>query len=579
VVSPDGTWPEENRPEGGRTALFAGAALVIAVGFGVLGFLTSPDEPVAVATTTSHTTTTIPEIQPPIDPDNFTVGQIATGQPLHWERVGSYPGHPLALTEHDGAMYLFTSPTSPYRYERGGLDGWRSSDGADWEALGRVIDDGYRVSIVRSTDHGLVAAGTNADGSSLVIWTSSNGKRWESVEFSDETDFWPNRHYPLAIGANEDLLVVATNHTLDGQALIQGKLDEAGIAVNLSELGWSTDWRGDEGHWLVLHAPLGLQAMEIPLDQFDLSPDELQWIVGSQPVGQEAGIWVRSGEGDWALASIEGVDWIESIVTRADGSMVMVGWGPAGRVSRLSRDGVIWADYDADPEPRVMDRWGSRLVGIEDFSRPELLVSDDGVSWEQMGLADRFPSPIQWHVGSLGSGDDGVALSVTGYHNPMPVDVPEMPSEITTEEGHVLSLDLMRGVIELTAHDNTYSWDLYRTDLDAGIEVDPVARTVTLSDTDTGEVLAALSFEDLTRAERDYYTERFQHEEHLALVFTADGSEWIIQPATTAFDGVTWVASFEVAFGHLYAAVFDPAEAYNPFVDEFEFQLWVAEIP
>jgi hypothetical protein len=576
VVSPDGTRSEENRPEGGRTALFAGAVLVIAVGFGVLGFLTSPDEPVAVETTTS--TTTIPEIQPPIDPENFTVGQIATGPPLHWERVGSHTGYPLALTEHDGAMYLFTSPTSPYQFERGGLDGWRSSDGVDWEPLGRVIDDGYRVSILRSTDHGLVAAGTNADGSSLVIWTSSNGERWESVEFSDEPDFWPNRHYPLAIGANEDLVVVATNHELDGQALIQGKLDEAGIAVNLSEFGWSTEWRGEEGHWLVLQAPLGLRAMEIPLDRFGLSPDELQWIVGSQPARQEAGIWVRSGEGDWALASIEGVDWIESIVTRADGSMVMVGWGPAGRISRLSRDGILWTDYDANPEPRIMDRWGSRLVGIKDFGRPELLVSNDGVSWEQMGLADRFPLPIQWHVGSFGSGDDGVALSVIGYHDEMSFEVPEMSSEITTQEGHVLSLNLMAGVIKLTVGDDAHSWDLHGTDR-AGLEVDPVARTVTLSDPDTGEVLAALSFEELIRAERDYYTSRFQHEEHLALVFTADGSDWIIQPATTAFGGATWVASLEVALGHLYAAVLEPREVYNPFVDEVEFELWVAEIP
>jgi hypothetical protein len=576
VVSPDGTRSEENRPEGGRTALFAGAVLIIAVGFGVLGFLTSPDEPVAVETTTS--TTTIPEIQPPIDPDNFTVGQITTGPPLHWERVGSYPGYPLALTEHDGAMYLFTSPTSPYRLERGGLDGWRSSDGTDWESLGRVIDDGYRVSIVRSTDHGLIAAGTNDDGSSLVIWTSSNGDRWESVEFSDEPDFWPNRHYPLAIGANEDLVVVATNHTLDGQALIQRKLDEAGIEVDLSEFGWSTEWRGDEGHWLVLQAPLGLRAMEIPLDQLDLSGDELQWIVGRQPAGQEAGIWVRSGDGDWALASIKGVDWIDSIVTRADGSMIMVGWGPAGRISRLSRDGILWTDYDADPEPQIMDRWGARLVGIEDFGRPELLVSDDGVSWEQMGLADRFPSPIQWHVGSLGSGEDGVALSVIGYRDEVSFDVPEMFSEITTKEGHGLSLNLMAGVIKLTADDDVHSWDLHGTDR-AGLEVDPVARTVTFSDPDTGEVLTALSFEELVRVERDFYTSRFHQEEHLALVFTADGSDWIIQPATTAFGGATWAASLEVAFGHLYAAALEPREVYNPFVDEVVFELWVAEIP
>ncbi len=563
----------------GRRALFAGAALVIAVGFVVLGALTAPDEPIAVETTTTSTSTTLAEILPPIDMDDFSVDQIQTGVPLEWTRVElAESGHPLGLTEHQDAVYLFASPTSRFQFTAGGLLGWRSSDGTTWEPLGQVIGDSYHVSMVRSTDHGLVAAGTTADGSSLVVWTSSDGERWEATEFSDETDFWSNRYYPMGIGANDDMLIVASNHDLDRHALLQRLLDEARIDLDLSQFHWYTEWRGDEGHWLTLDGPLGLRAQEIPLDQFELTPQELRWIVEGHSSAQEAGIWARSRDGDWTLASFEGVDWIESIVTRADGSMVLVGWGPAGRVSRQTRDGVLWTDYDAEQEPRVMDRWGYRLVGVQDFSRPELLVSDDGVSWDSMGLADRFPLPIQWYVGAIGSGDDGVALSVMGYHNPMPVDQPQVSSEITTEDGHVLSLNLEKSILALTVDDTTHSWELYRAELDPGMEIDAFARTMTLSDPGTGETLAELSFEELARAEQVYYTERFEPEEHVALVFTADGSDWIIQPAITVFGRVVWIVSFEVALGHVYATVLDPRDVYNPYA-EAGFELWVAEIP
>lgn len=584
MVSPDGTRPEVNRPEVGRTALFAGAALLIAVGFVVLGSLTAPDEPIAAETTTSSTSTTVAEIMPPIDLDDFTVGQIATGQPLEWARVeADLIGYPLGLTEHDGAVYSFASLTSRFQPTAGGLTGWRSADGTTWESLGQVVGDDYRVTMVESTEHGLVAVGTSADGSTLMVWTSHDGERWTPNEFSDESDY-PSRYYPMAIGANDGVLVIATNFDLDRQTLLEEALHDAAIDLDLSYLGWSTDWRGESGHWLTVDGPLGIRALEIPLDDLDLTPRETQWIVEGHSNTQTAGLWVnRAGEDGWRLISMDGFEWIESIVTRADGTMILVGSGPAGRISRQTGDGILWTDYDADREPRVMHRWGSRLVGILDFSRPELLVSDDGVSWDSMGPADRFPLPIQWHVGALGSGDDGVALSVIGYDPSPRFEEPAVTgeidtSEIVTSEGHVLTLNLEERRLALTVGDTTHTWKIFGPDPAPGVEVDTFERIVTFSDPHTGERLTELTFQELTEAEHAYYTERFQPDEHKALVFTEDGSRWVIQSAADAVGESTWIPLLEVAGGHVYAAVLEPATVYNLYAEP-GFELWVAEIP
>lgn len=585
MVSPEGIRPEPNRPAPGRRALFAGAALLIAVGFIVVGVLTAPEDRVsadqATTSTTSSTTTTIGEILPPVDMDDFTVAQIRTGEPLQWARVGlNGTGYPLALTEHDGSVYLFAASAPRFQYVAGGLRAWRSTDGITWEDLGEVIGNDYLVSTIASTEQGLVAVGSPADGSSVMVWVSQEGRRWTATEFADDFDFYRNRHYPMTIGANDDVLVVAVNIDLDRQALIEERLLEAGLELDLSHLSWGTEWRGQDGHWLIIDAPLGITALEIDLDELGLTTDETQWIVDGYGGAQETALWVDPvGASDWRLVSMDGIEWIESVVARPDGTLVLSGWSPAGRVSRQSRDGVTWTDYDANREPIVMERWGSRFIGLHDFSRPELLVSDDGLSWEPMGLVDRFPLPIQWNVGALGSGDEGIALSVIGYRASAPVEEPDpRPSKITIDGGHTLTLDLEERIMTLAVDGTTHSWEIYRADVAAGIEVDLSGRTVSLGDPRSGAVLAEVSFEDLMRAEQAYYVERFQSDEHKAIVFTADGARWTIQPAAEAVGDDTWVQFMEVASGHVLAVALDPGDVYNPFAAP-GFELWVAEIP
>lgn len=154
MVLPDGTKSDQNRPGRSRALLFAVAALAIVAGFVALGSL-SPSEQVAVDTTT--TTTTIPEVEAPIDLENFSVSQIATGPPLEWERMtGSTRGYPITVTEHEGTFHLFASaraPTAPPGLnwlgssDQGpaGLVTWRSENGENWERMGEtVIDTEYQ---------------------------------------------------------------------------------------------------------------------------------------------------------------------------------------------------------------------------------------------------------------------------------------------------------------------------------------------------------------------------------------------------------------------------------------------------
>lgn len=586
MVSPEGTGSDHSQSERGRRALFVGAALVIAVGFAALGALTSSDDQqLAIGTTTTFTTTTsttMGEILPPVDMDDFTVEQLETGLTLEWSRIGlSDTGYPIGLTEHEGDVYLFATAAPAFRDQPGGLTAWRSRDGSNWEPLGEVIGDDYHVSMVTSTDRGLVAAGTSADGSSLVVWISTDGAGWSETEFTDEDEHYSSRHYPMAIGANGDLLVIAASSEIDRQELLEEHLQAAGIELDLSYLQWDTTWRGEEGQWLTIDGPLGMTALEVDVETLDLSPEEVQWIVDGYQPTQAVDIWANQGGTDeWSLTSIDGVDWVESIVSRPDGALTLIGWGPVGRVSRQSYDGRTWSDFDPDNEPKQMQSWGDRFIGVDDTAdRAELVVSDDGVSWEPLGLADRFPRPLHLSVATFGSGDDGLALSVIGYDTTSVATVTDRTvTTITTDEGYHLTLDLEPRIMELTTDTTTHTWEIYRAETPEGVELDVFERMVRLSDPHTGERLTQVSFEELMRAEQAYFVERFQSDEHKALVFTGDGSQWTVQSSAGVIGADTWISLLEVASGHIYAAVLEPGAVHNTFPYP-GFELWVAEIP
>lgn len=132
----------------------------------------SPAEPVSVEGTT--TTSTTPELEPPVEPESFSVDQIARGEALDWERVAEPgSGHAIALTVHDGDLLMFPSSSPAWKGEPGGLFVWKSEDGQGWKALGEAIDEGQKITDVVPAGGRLVATGTDPDLPGFVADLSS----------------------------------------------------------------------------------------------------------------------------------------------------------------------------------------------------------------------------------------------------------------------------------------------------------------------------------------------------------------------------------------------------------------------
>lgn len=385
----------------------------------------------------------------------------------------------------------------------------------------------------------------------------------------------------MLVGANDEALVLAASVEVDTTSFLEERLAEAGYDIDLDALSWGTEYRGAEGQAITIDAPLGMPGIEIGLEDLGLTEQEHQWF--NHTGESDVDIWANPvGTDEWVPVELEEVEseevrWVESVATRPDGTMLMTLHTMSRQISLQSRNGIEWTEIETRAGPQLVHPWAGGLVGIDHSPRPELLISEDGDTWEETGLADRFPPQIEWWAGALAVGDEGIAMSITGYRQSAPTPDRE-PVEITTDEGHILTLDLEERVLDLDVGGTTHTWEIYRADPPDGMTADVVEQTVTFSDPDTGEELAAVPFNVLVRAEQEFRTLQFGSEEYQVLVFTPDGSEWTIQPARDAFGESTWVRHVGVASGRVFAATLDPDRALYPF-DFAEFKLWSAEIP
>ncbi len=212
MVLPDGTKSDRNRPGKGRALLFAVAALAITAGFVALGSL-SPSDRVAVETTTT-TSTTLSDLDPPIDPENFSVSQIATGESLEWDRAaGSTTGYPLTVIEHEGTFYLFTSMQPRWADEPGGLVTWRSTDGTEGEPVGEaVIGREFHVADVIASADGFTAIGARPGGNHLIVWRSGDGVEWSATEIPTDADSPYLTPRPTAAAAFDNRVAIAMEY-------------------------------------------------------------------------------------------------------------------------------------------------------------------------------------------------------------------------------------------------------------------------------------------------------------------------------------------------------------------------------
>ncbi|HEX6299518.1 MAG TPA: hypothetical protein VF148_03540 [Acidimicrobiia bacterium] len=581
MVAPEGTGSDRDRPATGRGVLFVGAALVMVIGFVVLGAVSSSDRVAVVATTT--TSTTLSEPAPPVDPEHFSVSQIVTGEPLQWTMAGEFDGYPIGLTEHGDNFYLFTT-----QIDSRGLTAWRSSDGLDWVPLGRVIGDEYLISTVVSTPHGLVAGGQRRYEPGLVIWTSEDGTQWSMDEIPSDSENPYLMQTATAIAGTEDgTLLIAVTTDLDTPRLIEDRLGDAGIEIDMRRATWRVQWAGEQGHVLQLDGPLGLDVTEISLDDLDLTLEEREWVANGFDRAPRTDIWVKYPGASWQPSAIEGAHTIYSIVKRPKGDFLAFGDGAIGPIAQASRDGLDWTSATDDSVPIAVSRWDDYLAGLAVTVRPDVLVSDDGRTWEALGLGEHFPLPISWAATTLGAGDSGLALAVEGLQSAVPTGQIELPV-LRTGTDAILTLDFEEGAFVLDTETTTLTWDMALPDETGvnqpGIEVNPGEQSVRFSDPASGELLAEVPVAALQHAQAEYFADRFLRNMHRAFVFTANGIDWTIQDVAYEIGSGVVIAELEVAEGRVLAIVVESETTglVGPSTAQrigTPFHIWTAEIP
>lgn len=580
MVSPEGIGTEPDRPKSGRGILIAVAALVIAAGFAVLGAL-SPAEELAVETTTTAPTTTTTVIEAPIDLDNFDVGQIVTGEPLALTKATTIEeGYPLALVEQDDGFYAFVTATSEWLASRGGLLAWHSVDGADWNPLGMVIDDGFQVSRVIATDEdSMLAVGVSIDDGTVMMWSSDDGVVWDATRVGEGSGSAYQRTIPTAVGISGDTIVLATTNGDDLHGLVERALEGSGIDVDLSRWGWGMETESDGSATVVVTGPLGIEITRVPIDSTGLSDEERRFLeTGFTSGPEDSKVWVFDPGSGWFEQGIEGMYGIESIASGPSGGFVARGWGSSGMVTVTSEDGRVWDRVGvASDGPWFAVPWGESLVGPDDMSVPELLISDAGETWEKAGLAPRFPVAINWSAYPIGAGPAGVALVVSGSSAGPQMETPE-PAVMATDKGHIVTLDPNNGRLTVEAGGVSHAWHVYGAGPPDDILVDAAEETIELLDPEAGISFGRVTFDEIQRAENEFFEHNFNRGyEHHALVFSPDTETWVIQDLTDSIGPEATITNLMVGSDRLMAVVL-PEGDYYPAVDP-GFEIWTAPLP
>lgn len=573
VVLPEGTGTGTRRPRTGRTTFFA--ALSIVAGLVTLTVLTRPDPETiaAAATPTSTSTTTIAPLEPPIDIDNFSIGQIATGEPLQWEQTGTFRNiYWDGLTTYDGAFYLF-GPASPTWADRPeGLRAWRSADGVEWENLDVVIGRDVVIGSVQATPLGLVAVESAPVGDALRLWLSSNGKDWSPSDIPAGIEHDHVRVNLDAAGAIDGRLIVAVNTYFDPTSLIKDYLRAVGIEADLHRFGWGV--QHDPELAIVISAPLGLPALEITADDLGVSEDEFARLTGSiHPPPPATWILDESGAG-WSPADLGNVQSIDQFIPGPDETVIAHGYDLMGPATWHTTDGVVWEGSTTGSSIQMVQNWGDRLVGTRPINMPDVVVSSGGAFWEPLGLASHFPQGTgQWHIWPLAVGEGGIAVGVDGWRENTndAVRFPE-PSQLTTGSGATLSLHFHSGEVVLDTGEETHRWWMYASgDGVDGIDVDLVRETVTFADPQTGELLTTMSFAELAEVETSYWDSwPPSADRHLAFAFTTNGENWTIQDARAIFGPGAAIAQLEVTDRRVVAIVGQ---------ERGHYETWTAPIP
>ncbi|HEX6299517.1 MAG TPA: hypothetical protein VF148_03535 [Acidimicrobiia bacterium] len=575
MITPDHREEPRRRRPSGTIATAVGLAATLVGGL-LLASLTSPDpEAIEAATPTSTTSTTLADVEPPIDPDNFSIEQIARGEPLEWESaLRVVEGYPIELLSHDGYLYLFATEVPNFSgFERGGLRAWRSRDGIRWESLGQVIDDSHMIGSVSSTGQGMVALGSESGRPGLGIWISEDGTDWIAHEISIEGTPHLTTIYPNTAGGTDDLLVVSGFVEIDYLAPLREKLGE------IAAYGWGADVIAGELLY-TLYGPLGLPLAAVSGEELGLSDEDQETITEAVSSFDDvtAEIWVRQGDSNFRRATIPEATWIDRIGATPDGEIFVHGWGSLGASSWSSTDGVDWEELPRPSHQYINERWGDALIAPSSSGGISILMSLDGEEWEDIGPAENLPGLIQWWTAALAAGPGGIAMSIEGWDDsqqPFPTPMGSQPVRIANGDG-TLTIDHQSSRYTLETIDRTYIWSFTTQD---GIEVDFETPSLRFLDPESGDPITSFPLEDIVDAQGDVLTMEREAvtNRYGVFAFTSDGEDWTIQ-SMEDLGPDDFIHLLALTDEHVVATGVDSAGYFHPSSPP-GFEVWVAAVP
>ena len=573
MVTPEGTELQTKKQKAGKLSLVLVAAVLGVVG--VIGFsaLTTPDPEAAPETTT--TSTTIDELSRPIDLENFSVSQIATGVPFDWHHEIQIDDVASGnLVSHEGAVYLFTSQVSPGIGFTADIPGsvFMHRPGTTWELVGD-LPAGVLAHTMASTAQGLMGIAVGTNGEPATLYQSSDGVTWEAIPLPEIDDSPLATTWGQAAAANNEATVVGLSSEILLTGVVADHYEQTfGTPPNLKNFWPSTYFNGQDTS-IVWHGPFGLKLWEFPASEIGLSDSELDVVQD----GNDLRILARTRDGDWTESEVD-AQWIQSIVAAHDGSISIFGYPQVGgRVRWLSYDGVNWERETSAFTPNNGVLWHGGLVGIYDGGNGQLVISEDGFSWDVVPF-DEFPIQFGWWISQLEGGPGGIAAVYDGWGQSTR-DFANTPRPTLTKGGSTLTADYSQGRIVIETPTTTASFDMYTEHNDEFFVVDHAAGTISFIQPGTDIVHMTVSIDELVELETGA-SWTSPTERHTALVYSPEGTTWSIHDVTASFGDGAFIGDIALTTDEIVVTLIrDTDQIFGPVGVRSNLEIWTAPLP
>lgn len=483
---------------------------------------------VAVSSTTaSSTTTSAPLERPIVDPDDFEVGDLTDTEPLNWSTTLSSPLRFVDMVEVGSRSFVVA--TDP---DTGGAYTWSSVDGLSWSDHGNVAPpSGGTVGAVGSDGRHLLIALEAPPGQGPIVLMTEDGESWSAEQIPFDPD------NPLAvfavdsIGGIDTVTVVAGRAHPDPSSMIADKLEASGLVGSelLAESSFSFREVGSDVaiEWT---GPFGFKLAKSSAAEIGMTTREQQWML-AEDFSTAMDVWARTSGGVWQPSRIDGAVSVLSLFGSTGGEIFATGATGTGVAMWSTFEGLSWEKMPFAERPLAATHFGNRLIGLSLVGESDVLVSDDGSSWERTDLQLHMPALPDFFVTFLAGSDHGVVATMESFQTDFTgKDELEIPSIVKGDLrifGQTGGVSIFEGEI---GDENSIQHDFFASasTFDERMLTDLESETLTFLRSDGTELvtLGLNELEDLwQRFQR--LPDRFDHVTlHAALGFSTDASTW-----------------------------------------------------